>query len=499
MFNFFQSETERVNNIIRAGAETIITDERFIELEIQRFKASRRRKEMFDGEKYFAGQHDILKKKRTVIGEGGKVQTVDNLPNNRIVDNQYKKMVNQKTNYLLGQPIAIRTDNEVYDKLLKQMFNKRFMRLLKNLGKDSLNEGIGWLFVYYNEHGEFALKKFKGYEIIPGWADADHTALDYAIRIYEVIAYEGTEEKTIEKVEVYDDTGIHYFVMDGSRIVPAEPFFANYFTITDNEGKDQGWNWSRIPLIPFKYNSEEIPLIKNVKSLQDGLNTILSNFQNNMEEDARNTILVLVNYDGENLAEFRKNLATYGAVKVKTVDGAAGDLKTLQVEVNADNYKAIIEIFKKAIIENAMGYDAKDDRLNGNPNQMNIQSMYSDIDLDANEMETEYQAAFEELLWFINCHFANAGYGDFEGEEVEIIFNRDILINESEVIDNVNKSVGVLSDETLVANHPWVDDPQKELERKKEEKEAAMAEYQNAFNPVVPGQKGGQGGVVDEE
>jgi hypothetical protein len=49
-------------------------DERFIELEIQRFKASRRRKEMFDGEKYFAGQHDILKKKRTVIGEGGKVQ-----------------------------------------------------------------------------------------------------------------------------------------------------------------------------------------------------------------------------------------------------------------------------------------------------------------------------------------------------------------------------------------------------------------------------------------
>jgi SPP1 family phage portal protein len=203
---------------------------------------------------------------------------------------------------------------------------------------------------------------------------------------------------------------------------------------------------------------------------------------------------VLVNYDGENLGEFRKNLATYGAVKVKTVDGAAGDLKTLQVEVNADNYKAIIEIFKKAIIENAMGYDAKDDRLNGNPNQMNIQSMYSDIDLDANEMETEYQASFEELLWFINCHLANAGYGDFEGEEVEVIFNRDILINESDVIDNINKSTGILSDETLVANHPWVDDPQKELERKKQEKEAAMAEYQNAFKPYP-----GEGGVVDEE
>jgi SPP1 family phage portal protein len=202
-----------------------------------------------------------------------------------------------------------------------------------------------------------------------------------------------------------------------------------------------------------------------------------------------------VNYDGENLGEFRKNLATYGAVKVKTVDGAAGDLKTLQIEVNAENYKAIIEIFKKAIIENAMGYDAKDDRLSGNPNQMNIQSMYSDIDLDANEMETEFQASFEELLWFINMHLYNVGLGDFETEDVEVIFNRDILINESEGIDNVNKSVGALSDETLVANHPWVDDPQKELERKQEEKEAAMNEYQNAFNPVVPGQT--EGGDVN--
>lgn len=497
MFNFFQSETDRVNSIITAGAETIITDKRFIELEIQRFKASRRRKEMFDGEKYFAGNHDILKRKRTVIGEGGAIEVVENLPNNRIVDNQYKKMVSQKANYLLGQPIAIRTDNEVYDKLLTQIFNKRFMRLMKNLGKDSLNEGIGWMFVNYNEHGEFTLKKFKAYEIIPGWQDVDHTILDYAIRIYEVIAYEGDQERTIEKVEVYDTNGIHYFVLDNGHLVPDDPFFTNYFTTTDHEGNDQGWNWSRIPLIPFKYNSEEIPLIKNVKSLQDGLNIILSNFQNNMEEDARNTILVLVNYDGEKLGEFRKNLATYGAVKVKTVDGAAGDLKTLQVEVNAENYKSIIEIFKKALIENAMGYDAKDDRLSGEPNQMNIQSMYSDIDLDANEMETEYQASFEELLWFINCHFANTGLGDYEGEELEVIFNRDILINETEAIDNVSKSVGILSDETVVSQHPWIDDPRKELERKKAEKDAAMAEYQNAFNPY-PGE-GNKGGVVDEE
>ena len=229
-----------------------------------------------------------------------------------------------------------------------------------------------------------------------------------------------------------------------------------------------------------------------VKTLQDGLNIIESNFQNNMEEDTRNTILVLVNYDGENLGEFRKNLATYGAVKIKTVDGAAGDLRTLQVEVNSDNYKAILEIFKKAIIENAMGYDAKDDRLKGSPNQMNILSMYSDIDLDANNMETEFQASMEELLWFINAHLANTGQGDFEGENVDIIFNRDILLSESEAIDNVAKSVGILSEETVVSMHPWVDDPQAELDRIHQEKEENMEQYGLAFNPAVPGQEDDQ-------
>lgn len=484
MFKFIVNEAARfVNNVITMGGERI-TDEQYILKEINHFKISQRRKDMVDGERYYAGVHDILSRKRTVIGEGGKLQEVTNLPNNRIVDNQYKKMVDQKGNYLLGQPFLIQSDNESYAKALRQVFNKKFHRLLKSIGEDSLNCGIGWMFIHYNENGELCFKRLRPHEIIPGWKDAEHTVLDYAIRIYDVIVYEKKQEKVIQKIEVYDDKGISYFEMSNSGgLTPVEPYFQNYFTITDEGGKETGYNWTKIPLIPWKYNSKEIPLIKMVKTLQDGLNLIESNFQNAMEEDTRNTILVLVNYDGQNLGEFRRNLAQYGAVKVKTVDGAGGDLKSLQVEVNSENYKAILEIFKKAIIENAMGYDAKDDRLNGTPNEMNIQSMYSDIDLDANGMETEYQSSFEELMWFINCHFANAGVGDFEGEEVDIIFNRDMLISESAIIDNINKSAGILSNETLVAQHPWVDDADAELERINKEKAEAIEQYGGAFPP----------------
>lgn len=477
------SKASKLANVGTIGKDRV-TDEQFIMNEIRQFEISKARTGMLDGERYYMGIHDILKKQRQIIGEDGKLTNVNNLPNNRIVDNQYKKMVDQKTNYLLGQPITIQTDNEQYGDLLKEVFNKKFQRLMKRVGEDSLNCGMGWLFVHYDEEGELAFRRLKPFEIIPGWRDAEHTVLDYAIRVYEVVNYDGKKETVVQKVEVYDDKGISYFEKTNSGgLIPAAPYFQNYFTITGEKGEEKGYNWTRIPLIPWKYNAKEIPLIRNVKTLQDGLNTIESNFQNAMEEDTRNTILVLVNYDGQNLGEFRRNLATYGAVKVKTTDGGGGDVKTLQVEVNSENYKAILEIFKKAIIENAMGYDAKDDRLAGSPNEMNIQSMYSDIDLDANNMETEYQASFEDLLWFINCHFANVGLGDFEGEDVDIIFNRDMLISESSIIDNINKSQD-LSLETRLAQHPWVEDVQAELDRINKEKEENIEQFGNAFAPV---------------
>lgn len=412
----------------------------------------------------------------------------------------------------MGQPFVIDGENEQYVELLKKVFNKRFMKTIKNAGKAMLNSGICWLYPYYTETGEFSFRLFPGYEILPFWKDNEHTILDFAVRLYLVVGYEGTSPVIIEKVEVYDLDGVHKFILDGGSLVPdvvnEEATDSPHVSIVNEDGTVQGFNWSKVPLIPIKYNEQETPLLKKVKSLQDGINVMLSDFENNMQEDSRNTILVLKNYDGTNLGEFRKNLATYGAVKVKYDGETKGGVETLEITVNAENYKAIIEIFKKAIIENGMGYDAKDDRLSGNPNQMNIQSMYSDIDLDANDMETELQAAFEEILWFINAHFANTGQGDFEGEEVTIIFNRDILINESEAIANCSASVGILSDETIIGMHPWVDDPQAELDRLKKQKEEAQAEFerqqQQAYNPF--GQQGQQneppqnkGGEVNEE
>lgn len=464
-----------------------LADKEYLQQCIVAWKGSPERLMQLTGQHYYESDHDILTRKRTMIGEDGKLQFVDNLPNNRIIDNQYAKLVNQKANYLFGQPFSLESENKQYADCLRQVFDKPFMKTLKNAGKAVLNHGIAWLYPYYTKEQKFSFRLFPGYEILPFWEDSEHTVLAGAVRLYCVTHFDGVKPVVVEKVEVFDQKGIHCYILDGNVLIPditvKEPDCAYVM------GDGKPLNWSKIPLIPLKYNESEIPLIKRIKSLQDGVNVMLSDFENNMQEDSRNTILVLKNYDGTDLGDFRRNLAAFGAIKVRYDGETKGGVETLQIQVNAENHKIILEIFKKALIENGMGYDAKDDRLSGNPNQMNIQSMYSDIDLDANDMETEFQAAFEEILWFVNAHLANTDQGNFDGEAVTIIFNRDILINESEAIANCQASVGILSDETIIGQHPWVDDPQKELERLEKQRES-----EQVYNPFpMQAEKGGEG------
>lgn len=488
-----------------------ITDKRFLELEIKKWLSSQQRFRQIDGETYYDGFQPILKRKRTVIGESGELKEVENLPNNRIVDNQYAKMVDQKANYLCGQPITFDAKNPEYGKALAKVFGRKAQRIFRIVAEKALTGGKAWVFPYYTSDGTLAFATLPAHEVLPFWSDAAHTELDCAVHFFPIYEYdEKGSESIVEKVEVFHAGGVERFIWNNGTLKPDnEAVSGSYITVIDPKSqKPRALNWTRIPLVCFKANHRELPLLCRVRCLQDALNIMLSNFANSIEEDVHNTVLVIHNYDGEDLGEFRRNLATYGAVKVRTTDGSDGAVDTLKIEVNSENYKAIIELLKKAIIENARGYDAKDERMSGTPNQMNIRSMYSDIDLDANGMETEFQAAFEELLFFVNAHLANTGVGSFDSETVNIIFNRDILINETEAIENCGKSKGIISDETILKQHPWVDNPEDELARLKAEKEAALAEedvYRAAFEntagnngQTVPPGKEPEGGVLNE-
>lgn len=425
------------------------------------------------GVEYYEGIQAIRFKRRMAIGENGALEEIPNLPNNIIMDNQYERLVVQKSNYIVGKEPTFFSDDKTYNSLLEETFDKFFDRTLLYTAQDCLNCGIGWIMPYYEEDSaDLKFKKYDPLEIIPVWADKDHSKLDFAIRSYNVVVYERGMEKKQKYVDVFHPYGrISYKVNGNDYELMADE---GYINILNESGEiSEMLNWGgKVPLVAFKYNKEEIPLIKKVKTLQDALNIMLSELQDNMQDNSRNTILVLVNYDGEDLADFRHNLNKYGAVKLRDTGEGSGDLRTLQVEVNIDNYDRTIENLKRDIIENGKGYDTKD--LNaGTPNEMNIKSMYSDIDLDTNMMETEFQAAFEELLFFVDIHYMNMGYGDFSDIPVSVTFDRDMIINQTELINTLTSSGVRISQRTLRKHHPLVEDVDQEAVWIKEEDEEA--------------------------
>ena len=153
---FLDNAMERINRLILQGGRTGMTENQFFAAEIKEWKNSQRRKDQVMGDLYYEGQHDILQRQRTIIGENGQLQVVTNLPNNRLIDNQYALMVDQKTNYLVGKPFTLNCQDKGYTDALSKVFKKRFYRLLKYVCEDALNGGIGWLYPYYNEAGELS-------------------------------------------------------------------------------------------------------------------------------------------------------------------------------------------------------------------------------------------------------------------------------------------------------------------------------------------------------
>lgn len=443
-----------------------------LEVILREWLTSPQREEQLLAEQYYLGNQDILQREKKVIGADGTLISIENVVNNKLVDNVYAKLVNQKTSYCLGKPLLIDTEDNNYLTLLTKVFDKKNHRTLRELAQFAVNEGIAYLYPYYNEEGAFKFAIFPAHEICPIWKDKRHHELEAAMRYYpeDVFTVNGDVEQ-IYHVDLFTTQGITHFRYQGASLIIDDNAHTDYMYV-----ESVGYNWTRLPIIPFKYNSEELPLIRRVKSLQDALNEVLSNFKDNMDEDPRTSILILKNYDGTNIQEFRQNLATYGVIKVTTVDGVQGDVDALKVEVNSANYQAILMQLKRAIIENGYGFDAKEERMDGDPNQMNIESMYTDIDLDVDAMESEFQAGFEDLKWFIDQYFIHTGKPDYSEEQVNFIFDRDFFINENAKIDNCVKSVGIISNKSIIARHPWVTDLEHELAQIEEDKQAELDE-----------------------
>ncbi|MET3616605.1 SPP1 family phage portal protein [Peptoniphilus olsenii] len=433
---------------------------KYIELKI--IAHEEKRIEMRRGIDYYNYKHAIDEKKRAVIGKSGELKTIRGLPNTIIKDNQYARALDQKRNYLFAEKPNIDSKNTNAMKFLNEFIDKRFMRTMNYLAIDSYNCGIAWLFMY-TDGEEIKYKRLSPLDVIPIWKNDNNESLEAVILQVTKNKFEGNEIKKELYYYFYTEETVKIYKYDNGHLE-----YKKEEAYLEKDGLV--YSYKKIPFVYFRQPYEQ-PLLNRVMCLQDALNLLLSNYADNMFENPMNSILILKNYDGENLEDFRENLAEYKAIKVRTADGSQGGVDTLEVEVNSENYKVIIELIKKAIAHNARSLYLDNEKTSNAPNTLNIKAMYADLELDANALELEFSASFDYMFDFIGT-VKNIDFSD-----VDITFKRKMMINDESVVEMIRNSIGIVSNETLRASHPLVTDAREEEKRIKKEREEALKYY----------------------
>ena len=121
-----------------------------------------------------------------------------------------------------------------------------------------------------------------------------------------------------------------------------------------------------------------------------------------------------------------------------------------------------------ALFAAACGVDAQD-AATGNTSGVAIRLRYSDLDMNCAAIGNEFSASLENLLYFINIDAAARHIGNFDGLTATFVFNADVSVNEAETIQMCADSKDMLSQRTVLANHPWVKSVDDEIERIDEE------------------------------
>ncbi len=214
-----------------------------------------------------------------------------------------------------------------------------------------------------------------------------------------------------------------------------------------------------------------------MKSLIDAYDLSRSEAANYVEE-VKNLIFVLKGYGGENLQTFMRDLNENRAIKIDDPEDGGVDTITPQMDITA--LKEHYEQLKRDITEDGQSVNKDLDRFGAAPSGIALRFMYSGLDLKCNLMEAEFKIGFEMLLYFVDEYLKITSQSDYERIEVDIVFNRDMAMNESEQIQNCCNSKGIVSDKTILANHPYVSDVEEEIKALEEQAAAAGPAWDTA-------------------
>lgn len=443
-------------------------------------------KKIETAERYYRKENDIKYAEKETEDAENPLRTADN----RIPSNFYKLLVNQKAAYAFTEKVTFDTGNDDLNSLITQTLGDSFRKKCKSLCVQAANASVGWLHYWKGDDGKFHYAVIDAKQVIPVWTRDLEKELYAVLRTYAMI--DETDGDTYIIYEIWTADRCESFRRRSDLDFDALDYFCQYLVIDIDTGTEEyqpvyTHGFEEVPFIFFNNNDEGTNDLRDIKELIDAYDKVFSGFLNDLE-DIQELIFIITNYggDADNALQILQEMKTKKIINVESegADDKSG-VSTLAIEIPVAARKEMLDITRRAIFEQGMGIDP-DPQNFGNSSGVALQYLYSLLELKTGMMETEFEVSFNRLARAILKFYGKTS------EKLEQTWTRTSVTNDSEMADIAQKSKGVISDETIVRKHPWVDDAELELKRISEQKQAAGPSW-DTVPPVKDGDGDGDG------
>ena len=368
-------------------------------------------------------------------------------PNNKIANAYASYITDTLTGYFIGEPISYTSADETLLQDLTMIFEYNDEADENaELAKNASIYGVAYEMLYLSE--EDKMIRFKALDpktVIPIFDKTVEENLIAVIRYYD--DYDVVADKTFTIIEVIDNAYVRRYKLDNSLSLLDE--YQHYFSL--------------VPVAIFKNNEEQTGDFENVISLIDAYDKMESDSLNDFEYFV-DAYLALYGFtaDGDDVAQMKEN-------RVLLMDeGTSAEWLIKQTsDVYVENMKNRLDndIHKFAKCPNM-----SDENFASNASGVAIKFKLLGTENLVAIKERKFKRGIQQRLELMSAINSILREG-FDWRAIDIIFTRNIPSNDVDIANMVNSLKDLVSEETLLAQIPFVEDVQDELERLKKERE----------------------------
>jgi SPP1 family phage portal protein len=397
---------------------------------------------------YKDGQHAILKKTYKDTSKEC----------NRIVTNYCKIISDTYSGYIAGKPITYTSNEDIADVQEVINYNDDSAANIQWL-TNALDFGVGYELQWLDKFSQVRYSQVNPLNAFAIYDDTLDSELLYFVRWYKADSLD--ETNTYYVVLYTENEKITYTAegINGSlQLVGVEP---HYF--------------KSVPVSVFYLNEHEENIFNSIISLNDAYNELQSS-----EIDDFNAWvdcylkLIGCDADTEDIAKMKENRV------IILPEGASADWLTK----NASDTQIVnmLSNIKENIFKITACPDMADDTFLA---QSGTALAYKLVGFEnvASGIVANFTKAIQRRIELI-CNILNLKASEAVWRDININFVRNIPVNLTEIIQLVNALKGTVSDKTLLAQLPFIDDVEAELVAVQEQKQANMSLY--SFGAPAP-------------